>query len=406
MKLILVALSTFSMLISLAAADWPQWRGPERTGLSAETGLLQEWPAGGPPLAWKLSGLGEGYSSVAVVGDRVFTAGDGPDSSFVHVLDSGGGKVWSAKLGRPGEQGGFKGPRATPTVAADRVVMLGQFGDLVCYDTASGKEIWRRQLKDDFDGEVGGWGYSESVLVDGEQVICTPGGGKGAVIALDRKTGRELWRTRDFKDEADYSSAVLATIGGVKQYVQLTQRSVVGVSRDGKVLWRADRRGRTAVIPTPIVHDDHVYVTSGYGVGCNLFKVSKQGDAFRAGEVYANKNMANHHGGVILVGGHLYGYSDGKGWVCQNFENGEMVWSDKKLGKGAIAYADGRLYLRAEQGKGTVVLIEATPAAYKELGRFEQPHRSKQNSWPHPVVANGQLYLRDQDWLLCYNVKR
>ena len=406
MKSAFVALLAFSTLLSIRAADWPQWRGPARDGLSTETGLLRQWPAGGPPLAWKTNGLGPGYSTVAVAGDRVFTAGDDGESSFVHALDDRGRKVWTAKLGRPGERGGFRGPRATPTVEGDQLFMLGQFGDLVCYECGTGREIWRRHLKEDFSGEAGGWGYSESVLVDGDQVICTPGGEKGAVAALDRKTGRELWRTRDFRDSAEYVSPVLATIAGVKHYVQMTQRSVVGISRTGDVLWRASRRGSTAVIPTPVVHDDHVYVASGYGVGCHLFKVTRRGGTFRTEQVYANKVMVNHHGGVIRLGDHLYGYSDGKGWVCQDFKSGDMVWSDKKLGKGAAVYADGHFYLRSEGGQGTVALIEATPSAYREVGRFDQPNRSDKNSWPHPVVASGRLYLRDQDWLLCYDVKQ
>ena len=254
---------------------------------------------------------------------------------------------------------------------------------------------------------MSGWGNSESPLVDGDKVLCTPGGSKGTILALNKKTGVVIWQSKQFKDSAAYSSIIKAEIAGVKQYLQLTGGSVAGVAvEDGRLLWRAPRRGSTAVIPTPIFHDDSVYVTSGYGAGCNLFKISKTGEQFNAEQVYENKVMVNHHGGVVLVGDHLYGYSDGKGWVCQEFKTGNLVWEEKsKLEKGSIAYADGHLYLRG-QHKGTVVLIDADPVGFKERGRFEQPERSRDNSWPHPVVLNGRLYLRDQDLLLCYDVKK
>jgi outer membrane protein assembly factor BamB len=391
------------------AADWPQWRGPNRDGISLETGLLRQWPKGGPPLAWKATGLGEGFASVAVVGGRIFTMGQDETSSFIHALDERTGKLlWSAKVGRKGAPGGYPGPRCTPTVDGELVVALGQYGDLVGVEAASGQELWRKNLLKDFGGQMmSDWGYSESPLVDGERVVCTPGGSKGTLLALNKKTGAVLWQTKDFTDNAAYSSVVAVKIAGRPQYVQLTDASVASVApADGKVLWRAPRRGSTAVIPTPIVHEDHVYVTSGYGVGCHLFKVSTTSPDFKAEQLWANKVMVNHHGGVVRVGEHLYGYSDGKGWTCQEFKTGKAVWQDKeKLGKGAVAFADGQLYLRAESGAGTVVLLEATTAGWKEQGRFDQPDRSGASSWPHPAIANGKLYLRDQDVLLCYDVK-
>jgi outer membrane protein assembly factor BamB len=399
-----VLLGSTALLFS-ANHEWPQFRGPNRDGLSKETGLLKQWPTNGPALAWKAEKLGLGYSSVSVVGGKIFTAGDAPEGSFVHALDLDGKPKWTAQLGRAGERGGFAGPRATPTVSDGNVYMLGQFGDLVCYEAESGKEVWRKHLVKDFSGKGGGWGYTESVIVDGDNVICTPGGPNGTMAALDKKTGAEVWRTKDWTDGADYVSAIITSIGGVKQYVQLTQRSVAGVAPDGKVLWRAARKGSTAVIPTPVVKDDMVYVTSGYGIGCNLFKVTKAGSEFKAEEVYANKEMVNHHGGVILLGDHVYGHSDSQGWTCQELKTGTTLWKSSKLGKGSIAYADGRFYLRFEEAKGNIALIEATPTGYKEMGRFPQPDRSTKNSWPHPVVVGGKLYLRDQQVLLCYDVK-
>ncbi len=390
------------------AADWPQWRGPARDGISLETGLLAKLPAAGPKLVWKSTGLGSGYSSVAVVGDRIYTAGESPESSFVFALDATSGKqLWATKLGKPGAPGwgGFAGPRATPTFADGSLYTIDQWGELVCFAAADGNELWRKHLEQDLGGKRPEWGFSESPLVDGDHVLVTPGGSKGAIVALDRKTGRSIWQTTGFTDPAHYSSLVLATIGGVKQYIQLTAENVVGVSVKGEVLWKAPRKGKTAVIPTPVVKDNLVYVTSGYGSGCNLFKINSTGQKFSAEQVYENKMMINHHGGVILLGDHVYGYCDGKGWTCQELNTGEAKWQDKTLGKGSLVYADGKFFLRQEDKQCPVAMIKASPEAYAELGRFDQPERSGKQGWPHPVIANGKLFLRDQDVLLCFNIK-
>jgi outer membrane protein assembly factor BamB len=393
----------------LTAADWPQFRGPNRDDISPDTGLLKQLPAGGPPLQWKATGLGAGYADVSIVGDRIYTMGEDKESSDVIALNAADGKpVWKAKLGKPGAPGmpEFYGPRSTPTVAGDLLVALSQWGDLVCLDAKTGKELWRKDYEKDLGGRRPTWGYSESPIIDADKVVITPGGSEGTIAALDKKTGALVWRTKGLTDPPDYSSLIIAEIGGVRQYIQLTDKSVVGVAAaDGKVLWRAPRPGRVAVIPTPIYSDGFVYVNSSYGVGCNLFKITADDGKFTATEVYANKVMANHHGGVIKVGEYVYGYSEGKGWTCQDFKTGEAKWEEKeKLGKGSIAYADGHFYLRTED-KGTVALIDASPEGYQERGRFEQPDRSKLQAWPHPVICGGKLYLRDQDVLLCYNVK-
>ncbi|MSU61324.1 MAG: polyvinylalcohol dehydrogenase [Pedosphaera sp.] len=393
-----------------AAGDWPQWRGPRRDGISTETGLKKDWPPGGPGLAWKIAGLGSAYSSVTVSGDKVFTGGEKGESAVVFALARNDGhELWSAKLGKSGNPGDFEGPRSTPTLDGGYVYALGQYGDLVCLDAKDGNEVWRRDYVKDFGGRMPNWGFSESVLVDGDNVICTPGGPQGTLVALDKKTGKEVWRSKDFSDPPHYSSAIVAEIDGVRQYIQLTERNLAGIAtKDGKVLWKAPRKGSTAVVPTPIYNDNHVYVTSGYGIGCNLFKITKDTSGFKVEEVstYGNKVMVNHHGGVILIGDHVYGYSDGKGWTCQDFKTGKAVWQEKdKLGKGSVVFAGGRLYCRQQDGKGTVAIIEASPTGWKEHGRFDQPDRSDKNSWAHPVVSDGKLYIRDQDILLCYEVK-
>lgn len=397
--------------VNARAEDWPQWRGPNRDGKSADSGLLQEWPAGGPKLAWKATGLGQGYSNMSVAAGRLFTMGDKEDAGYVFALDAADGKIlWSAKVGAAGgpdpPQWNYRGPRCTPTISGDLAFALDAWGEMVCVSVADGKEQWRKSFSKDFGGKPPTWGYSESPLVDGEQVVVTPGGGQGAMAALAKKTGRVLWQSKGFTDEAHYSSIVLAEIGGVRQYVQLTAASVVGISpKDGSVLWQAPRKGSVAVIPTPIVEGNLVYVTSGYNAGSHLFKITSSAGQFSAEQVYANRAMANQHGGVVKVGEYLYGYSDSRGLACQNFQTGEIVWAEKeKIKKGCVSYADGALYCR-EEDTGTMVLMDASPAGYREKGRFLQPDRAKEKAWPHPTIANGKLYLRDQDVLLCYELK-
>ncbi len=398
---------TLALVTTVPAApgDWPTWRGPKRDGISTETGLLKTWPKEGPPLAWKATGLGTGYSAVSVADGRVITMGDGPDGARVLAFDLKGKELWQSEtIGKPG--GNYPGTRCTPAIDGGLVYALGQFGDFVCLDAKTGKVQWTKSLQKDFGGGFAGWNYTESPLVDGNKVLLTPGGKQGAMVALDKKTGALLWQSKQWTDSAAYSSIVPSDFGGKRHYVQFTESSVAGIeATTGNLLWRAPRKGATASIPTPVLNGDLVFVTSGYGVGCNLFKLKPDSSGISTEEVYANKNFVNHHGGVILLGKHLYGHSDSGGWTCMEMSTGEVAWKNGGVGKGAIAYADGHLYCRSEGGKGNVALVEARPTGYKETGRFEQPDRSGKNSWAHPVIAGGKLYLRDMDVLLCYDVK-
>lgn len=406
------ALSTLVLLASLcnssaAPGDWPTWRGPKRDGLSTETGLLKQWPAGGPPLAWKARGCGAGYASVSVADGRVVTIGDGPDGLRVVAYSAADGKsLWQSEvIGRPG--GDFNGGKSTPTLDEGLVYVLGQFGDLVCLDAKSGKVVWKKSLTSDFGGRMQQWNFTESPLVDGNKLLATPGGPQGTMVALDKKTGATLWQSKQWTDATAYSSIVPSDFGGRRHYVQLTEQSIAGVdAANGNLLWRAPRRGATAVVPTPIVAGDLVFVTSGYNIGCNLFKLQRVGNVIASQQVYASRDMVNHHGGVILLGQHLYGHSDNGNWTCMELRTGRVAWKNQGVGKGAMAYADGHFYCRGESGNGTVALVAATPQGYQEKGRFDQPDRSGKNSWAHPVIAGGKLYLRDQDVLLCYDVKQ
>ena len=397
-----------SLLISHTAfaLDWPQWRGPDRTDLSAEKGLMKQWPAEGPKQQWIYKTAGNAYSGPAVVGGKLFTLGTRDDKEVVIALDAKKGtELWVTPISSVLENGWGGGPRSTPTVSGDKLYVLSGPGTLACLNLADGKQVWAKTMKD-LGGKTPGWGYTESPLVDGNLVVVTPGGSQGAIAAFDKTSGELAWQTKDFTDGAQYASIVPATINGEKQYVQLTMQSVVGISpKDGSVRWTQSFPGKVAVIPTPIVHDNHVYVTAGYGVGCMLVKIDAGN---KPSVVYENKVMANHHGGVILYQDHVYGYSEGKGWTCQNFKTGEQVWNEKKLGKGAIGYADG-MFVCVDENNGTVALIEASTKGWNEKGRFKLDPQSEIRNpqgrvWTHPVIVNGDLFLRDQDIIYSYAV--
>lgn len=389
------------------AGDWPQWRGPGRDDVSKEKGLLQSWPEGGPERVWLFEKAGLGYGGPAIADGKLYIMGARGGTEFLIALDANEGReLWTAEIGPLYRNRWGDGPRGTPAADGDRVYTLGGQGALICARTSDGQVLWKKTMSD-LGGEVPGWGYTESVLVQDGKVYCTPGGEEGAIAALDKMTGEVVWQSKEFTEGAQYSSIIPADHNGTRQLIQLTMNDLVGIrAEDGKLLWKSDWPGRTAVIPTPIYHDGHVYITSGYGVGCKLVKIGENGPE----EIYDNNVMKNHHGGVLLLDGKVYGHSDGVGWVCQDFMSGEEVWSEKgKLGKGAVTYADNRLYC-LEEDSGTVALLEASPEGYKEHGRLTLEPQSEQRSrsgriWTHPVVSNGKLYLRDQEYLFCFDVK-
>jgi outer membrane protein assembly factor BamB len=388
--------------------DWPQWQGPERTAVSRETGLLADWPEGGPPLVWKIDGLGEGFSTPTVAGGRIFTMGNRGKSEYVLAFgEASGRELWAAEVGPVrANGGGYAGPRCSPTADGDLVYALGINGDLLCLEVATGKEVWRKDLRKDFGGRVGGWGYSESPLIDGDRLLCTPGGEAATVVALHKKTGEAIWKgIVPQHDHAHYASIIAVQVAGERQYVQFVSGGVVGLSGTGAYLWRYDRpHNSTANCSTPIFHDDCVFAASGYGVGGGLARLTPGSESkFRAEEVYFTKHMKNHHGGMVLVGEYLYGSDEGR-LACLEFKTGKVKWAEARAGKGSIACADGRLYYRNEGGP--MILVELNPEKYVEHGRFTPSGKSGQPAWPHPVIANGKLYLRDQGLLFCYDVKQ
>ncbi len=442
--------------------DWPQWQGPDRDAISKERGLLQEWTKDGPPLAWKIQGLGGGYSTPSLAAGRIFGMSNRGDDEVVWALSEKDGKeLWVTRLGPAFKQQapqGKEGPGCTPTVDGELLYVEGLGGEVACLQAKDGKTIWQRSLTSDFGGRAPMWSYRESLLVDGAKVICTPGAQDAMLAALDKLTGKTIWKSQvpsspgggTGDDHASpggslpgpgdgpggpgrgprgsgrgpggfggsgaaYASAIAIDFDGQRQYVQFTAKALIGVAAsDGKFLWRYDKpaNGMGINCSTPVYHDGLVFAASAYGAGGGLVKLSKDANGgVNAEEVYATRKMQNHHGCMILLDGCLYGANGGNegGYlVCLDFKTGKVLWderddAERRAPKGSVALADGRLYYRTE--KGTTLLIEPTPKEYVERGRFEQPDRTKQPAWAHPVIANGKLYLRDQDLLLCYDVK-
>jgi outer membrane protein assembly factor BamB len=399
------------------ADDWPQWRGPERTGISKETGLLKQWPKEGPKLLWQVKDIDYGYSTPSIIGDRIYLlSNQGRDNEFVQALAVKDGKpIWATRLGKSGspeQKPDFTGARSTPTVDGDLLYALGSDGDLACLNRATGKVRWRKHLPTDFGGQQGLWAYAESPLIDGDVLVCTPGGKKATLVALNKKTGEVIWKSAVPRgDDAGYASAIVIEAAGVKQYVQFLGRGLVGVDAiTGKLLWRYEKTSESKMgmnIQTPVAHDGYVYSAAVWAGGGGIrLKTGQEGIA--AEQVYFDPNLPNGMGGVILIDGFLYG-TTGQGLVCFGFTSGKVAWKDKCVGSGSLCSAEGLLYIHGDNND--VALVEATPEAYRVKGRFTLPDQPRhprgtwEKAWVYPVVANGRLYIRDLGTLWCYDIK-
>jgi outer membrane protein assembly factor BamB len=396
------ALSLSAVVSNRTPEDWPQWRGVNRDGKSAERGLLKSWPAGGPPLAWQVAGGGNGFSSFAVAHGRVYTMGARGQTEFIMAFDEATGKkIWERAHGQRFSNDMGDGSRGTPVVDGTQLYALGASGDLTSLEAATGKIAWTVNLLQKFGGQNIQWGLSESPLVLSDRILVNAGGRNASIVALKKTDGSEIWRSQS--DEAGYSSAILHTLGGIPEAIFFTASRAVGIdTRDGRLLWSYDKvSNRTANIATPIVQGNRVFLSSDYGTGAALLELTPAGKTINAREVYFTNEMRNHHASSILVGDHLYGFSSSI-LTAMKFDSGQVAWRDRSVGKGSMVFADERLYLFSEQG--VVGLAEANPAAYREHGRF-QIKTGSSPTWSHPVVANGKLFLRDQDTLYAYDVR-
>ena len=418
-----LALSTQVMGDSIEdSKDWPQWRGPHRDGVSTEQNLLKEWPEKGPELLWNSKvvnggqSVGDGLSSISVADGKIYTMGDRDDEGFVFCLDEKTGKhIWATHI-TPANTVQHPGPRCIPTVDGNRVYVLSVHGTLVCLDSAKGNILWKKDFKKDFKGQMmSGWGYSESPLIDGEKLVCTPGGDEAALVALNKLTGEVIWKAPiKGSGGASYSSIVIANVGGIRQYIMLLgkEKGLVGVNAaNGKFLWNYNRAaGGMAQIPTAVVKGDLVFTSTGYGGGAAILQMVPEGDGIKVKELHRMdaKTLQVHVGGMVLVKDKIYGghgQNDGK-LFCLDLMTGKLVWGPVRgagSGDADLVYADGNLYVRYKDN--VMALVEATPDGYKLKSKFQLPGNLG-TGWPHPVVVHGRLYIRGPDQILCYDIKQ
>jgi len=423
---IALALVTGLSFDKCRSEEWLQWRGVDRANRSAETGLFGTWKADGPPLAWVAEGMGSGYASVSVSDGRVFTTGNRDGRQAVVAVDATSGSVlWESPISESDPKHGYDGSRSTPTIDGDRLYVVSSDGAIHCLSAKDGKSLWTCPFSQWKGKMMSGWGFSESPLVDGKLVICTPGGSQAMLVALDKGSGEEVWATampandedkdasgKSLKDGAGYASAIISNGGGVKQYVQFVGRGLIGVNaEDGKLLWQYSRVANgTANIPTALVEGDYVFTSSGYGTGSALLKLSgDRSGAVKAEEVYwlTGNELQNKHGGMTLVDGYIYcGHGNGNGLpICVEMASGKIAWGPERTagsGETSTLYADGHVIFRREDG--TVILAKATPEAFREVAKFTPVHQEGK-TWAHPVIAGGILYLREQNKLMAYRVK-
>lgn len=420
MKPRVIALAVIFCLcvMNVAAADWPQWRGPERSGVSKESGLLKQWPAGGPKLLWQVNDLGDGYSTPVVVGNRLYMLSNtGMDNEFVQAISTEDGKViWTSrvgKVGNPNQNPPYPKARSTPTIDGAFIYALGSDGDLACLDAKTGKIRWSKNVRNEFGGQPGEWAYAESPLVDGDVVVVTPGGSQATMAALNKKTGAVIWKSAIPGGEpAGYASAIVVQAAGRKQYVQLLSKGMVGVdAKTGQFLWRyADVAKGPAQYFTPVARGDYVYC-GALGVGGGMVRLKAEGNGVVAEPVYFTRGLPNGIGGAVIVGDHLYGTEVGQKLLAVEFATGKVTWESKDFGHASVAAADGHLY--AHLLTGDFILVEATPQGFREKGRFTPPNPPEHKkigqypeaSFTYPVIANGRLYVRDLGTLWAFDIK-
>jgi len=386
------------------APFWPRFHGPKGDNISTDTGLLKEWPDGGPELVWSIKGIGHGFSSVTIADGMIYTDGNIGENTVITGLDMDGNIQWQKENGKA-YTGSHEGTRGTPTIDGDRLYHESPLGQVVCLNAKDGERIWDLNILEEFGGQNITWALAESVLIDGNNVIACPGGKRASVVALDKNTGKTVWAAKGTGDKAGYASPILVEDRGLRMILAMNAKALIGVNADnGDLLFRYPHETKYDVnAANPIYRDGHVFISSGYGSGSELVKLSFKGNQVSAERVWEAKQLDNHHGGVILVDGYLYGSSAGGKWICLKWETGEVMYSERGVGKGSATYADGVLYVLSERRK--VGLVEVTPAGHTVTSQFEIPSGGPGPSWAHPVVCGGRLYLRHSDQLSAYNVR-
>jgi len=388
---------------------WPQFRGPRRDSISTETGLLKKWPADGPPLIWKYSDCGRGFSGISIAEGKIFSAGDFGKQEMLFALSLDGKLLWKSPNGASW-RGSCPGSRTTPTYADGVLYHMNPAGRVAAYRAKDGEEIWSVDMKKRFDARFGVWALAENLIVDGDvnkKVFCLPGGSKALAAALDAKTGKTIWTTTGLTDRAAYCTPVIATHKGVRQMITMTARSVISVDvKSGKLLWvHPYRMGYPQHATPPVYHEGHVFVACGHSTGGTLLRINADSSGVKT--VWHMKRFDNCHGGVIRVGKRIYGSGcrvGGKGFYCVDFLTGKLIGNNDVVGKASILYADGMLY--ALNHKGPMYLMEVAADGVKIVSRFEMPGKRKTNIYlAHPVICAGRLYLREGKNLYAHDIR-
>ncbi len=396
--------STSSTAAASGAPYWPRFHGPKGDNLSTDTGLLKQWPEEGPKLLWTAKGLGHGFASVTLAGGLIYSAGNKDKKTIVTAVDLDGNTVWQKDNGQAWT-GSYPGARGTPTIDGDRIYHESPVGQVACMDAQTGQPIWSLNILKEFEGQNITWALAESVLVDGDRLICCPGGNKASVAALDKMTGKTVWTAKSTGVKASYASPVLAECQGLRMILTMNSKAFLGVNADnGELLFTFPHETTYDVNATsPIYHDGQVFVCSGYGSGSAMFKLKVEGQKASVEQVWKSKDLDNHHGGVILLDGYVYGAASGGRWMCLDWKSGEKMYAERGVGKGSLTYADGMLYTLSEQRD--LGLVEATPKGHKVISKFKVPSGGEGPSWAHPVVCGGRLYVRHSDQLFAYDVR-
>ena len=397
-------------LSGLHAADWPQFRGPNRSGISAETELLTSWPESGPNMLWSTDMLGAGWSSAAIANGAIYVTGESEDQETLFAFDLEGTLLWKITYGAKWYRS-HPNARTTPTIDNDRIYVNSGQGNLVCFNRADGSILWQVQTVEQFDGDYHRWGIAESPLIIGDKVIATPGGKNASVVALNKMTGETVWVTEELSEKGNYCSPMHVNRGGTSLIITMLEEHVVGINAEnGDVLWQdaysdyqKDPKDINPV--TPVYHDGYFYTTSGYDCGGAMYKLSADGTSIE--RMWTDETLDNHHGHVVKVGEYLYGSNwinnrEGN-WVCLDWNTGEVKYETKWYTKGSIITANGYLYCYEEQA-GHVALVEADPEEFEVISEFQVPLGSGQH-WAHPSISDGRLYIRHGEALMVYDIK-
>ncbi len=411
--LLLLFLNISAVVFASENMDWPCFHGPRRNNLSTETGLLKVWPEDGPELLWTATGIGHGYSTVSIAGGRIYTAGMIDKQTYVAALGMDGKQIWQKLNGQSWQASErqtwavpYSGSRGTPTIDGDTVYHLSELGRLTAFDTGTGRELWHVDIMKTFGAERPEYGFSESVLINGNAIYCCPAGREGYIVALDKSSGSTIWANKEVKDAVGNCSAVVARIAGHEQVVTMSAQRVLSFDlTDGHLLWDyAFANQRENNIADVVVSDDLVYASSGYGKGSVLLRPKRQDDGkFSVTPEWTSELLDNHHGGVLLYDGYLYGAGqESRGWFCLDFKTGGKKWQTP--GKGSLIYADGMLYCLEE--RGTISLVKASPDKWEQVSSFSSPRGGEGLFWAHPVICDGRLYIRHSDKLFAYDIRK